>query len=105
MIEVDPSKVGRKNVYFVRIGSIPRTLSVNTHIARQQLNKEFNLGPPKLNLYQLTKIIAANIGPHISSALKDQGVILINLFYIEVPNWRMQNVQVLQTNSTVQKTN
>ena len=34
-IEADPSKVGKKNVHFVRIGSIPRTSSLNTHIARQ----------------------------------------------------------------------
>ena len=31
--------------------------------------------PPKLQLYQLTKNLAANIAPHISSALRDLGVI------------------------------
>ena len=31
--------------------------------------------PPKLHLYQLTKNIAAKILPHVSSALRDLGVI------------------------------
>ena len=39
------------------------------------MDKQFNLEPPKLRLYQLTKIIAAKIAPHISSALRDLGVI------------------------------
>ena len=41
-IEANPSRVGKKNVYFVHIGSIPRTPYGNLHITRQQLDKEFN---------------------------------------------------------------
>ena len=63
--------MGKKNVYFVRIGYIPSTSSGNPHISRQHLDKEFNLEPPKLRLYQLTKNVSANIAPRISSALKD----------------------------------
>ena len=37
--------------------------------------KQFNLEPPKLRLYQLTKNLTAKIAPHISSALRDLGVI------------------------------
>ena len=62
-------------MYFPRIGSIPSTLYGNPHIERQNLDKEFNLEPPKLCLYQLTKNIADKIAPHISSALRDLGVI------------------------------
>ena len=42
-IEANPSRVGKKNVYFFCIGSIPSTSSVNLHIARQHLDKYFNL--------------------------------------------------------------
>ena len=41
----------------------------------QHPEKDLNLEPPKLCLYQPTKKIDANIAPHISSALKDLGVI------------------------------
>ena len=41
--EADPSKVGRKNVHFFCIGSIESTSSENTHIARQHMEKQFNL--------------------------------------------------------------
>ena len=39
------------------------------------MDKQFNLEPPKLRLYQLIKNIAAEIVPHIYSALIDLGVI------------------------------
>ena len=42
-MEVEPSREGKKNVYFVHIGYIPSPSSVNLHIARHQLDKEFNL--------------------------------------------------------------
>ena len=74
-IEAAPSKVGKNNVRFVRIGSIPIPSSVNLHISGQHLDKWFNLKPPKLRLYHLTKNIAAKIAPHISSALRYLGVI------------------------------
>ena len=49
-IEADPSRVVKKNVCFVRIGCITSILSENPRIARQHLNKPFNLEPPKLRL-------------------------------------------------------
>ena len=39
------------------------------------MDKQFNLEPPKLRLYQLTKNLAAKIAPHISSALRDLDLI------------------------------
>ena len=39
------------------------------------MNKDLNLEPPKLRLYQLPKHLAAEIAPHISSALRDLSVI------------------------------
>ena len=74
-IEAYPSNVGKRNVHFFRIRSIPSTLSGNPLISRQHLGKQFNLEPPKLQLYQLTKNPDANIAPHIYSALRDLGVI------------------------------
>ena len=62
--------MGKKNVYFVRIGSTPRPSSGQLNISRHQLETYLNLEPPKLHLYQLTKDIAAEIAPHIYSALK-----------------------------------
>ena len=56
-IEEDPPRVGKNNVYFVPIDSTPRTSSGKIHISRHQLDKELNLEPPKLRLYQLTKIL------------------------------------------------
>ena len=32
IIESDPPRVGKKKVYFFRVGSIPRPLSLKTHI-------------------------------------------------------------------------
>ena len=87
--------MGRQNVNFVPIGYIPSTLSGNPHISRQHPDQEFNLEPPKLRLCQITKNISDKIVPHISSALRDLGVILINIFHLEVPYWRLQTVNVL----------
>ena len=39
------------------------------------MDKHFNLEPPMLRLYQLTKNIAAKIESHISSALRYLGAI------------------------------
>ena len=74
-IDTDLSKVRILNVQFSLIGHIASTSYVNRHIARQHLDKQFNLEPPKLLMYQLTKIISVEIAPHISSALRDIGVI------------------------------
>ena len=74
-IEDNPYKVGKLNVHFVLIGYIPITSSGNTRIPRHHLYKQFNLEPPKLRLYQLTKNIPAKIASHIYSALRDLGVI------------------------------
>ena len=42
-IETDLSKVGNFKVHFVRIGYIPSTSYGYPHIARQQMDKHFNL--------------------------------------------------------------
>ena len=39
------------------------------------MDKKFNLEPPKLRLYQLTKKLAAKIAPHVYSDLRVLGVI------------------------------
>ena len=74
-IETDPSRVGKKNVYFVHIGSTPSHSSVQIHISRHHLDKELNLEPSKLHLYKLTKNIAVEIMTHISSTLRHLSVI------------------------------
>ena len=65
----------KEKLYFVLFGSIPSTFYGNTHKVRQQMDKQFNLEPPKLRLHQLTKRLDAKIVPHISSLLRDLGVI------------------------------
>ena len=40
------------------------------------MDKTFNLKPPTLRLYQLTKSFAYNIVPHMYSALRGLGVIV-----------------------------
>ena len=67
--------MGKNYLCFVRIGPIPSASPGNNDTERQQLDKEFNLEPPKLRLYELTKKLAAKIAPHISSSLRDLGVI------------------------------
>ena len=42
-IEADPSKAGKKRIYFVHIGYIPRHSSVKLHISRHHLDNDFNL--------------------------------------------------------------
>ena len=37
-VEADPSRVDKKNIYFVCIGYITSPLYVNTHMVRQQLD-------------------------------------------------------------------
>ena len=74
-IETDLIKAGKLNVHFFSIWSIPSTSSGNIHISRHHLDKQFNLEPPNLRLYQLTKNLAAKVAPHISSAWRDLGVI------------------------------
>ena len=73
--EAKPSRVGKKNIHFVHIGSIPSTSSGNNHKSRHQCDKYFNLEPPKLRLYQLTKMLAAEIAPHVYSVLRELCVI------------------------------
>ena len=85
----------KKNVFFVPIGSTIIPSSGQLHISRYHLDKGFNLELPKLLLYQLTKIIDAEITPHISSSLKDLGAIFENLFYLVVPNWQIQTLKVI----------
>ena len=74
-IESDLSKVVKKYVFFVRIGSISSTSSGNHHISRKHIEKQFNLEPKKLRMNQLPKNIASIIAPHIYSTLRDLGVI------------------------------
>ena len=54
-------------------------------------------------MYQLTKNLAAKNAPHIPSALGYLGAILIDLFHLAVPYWRVQTMQILQTHAMVQK--
>ena len=70
------SRVGIKDPYFFFIGSTPSPSSRQLHISSNQLNKELNLDPPKLRLYQLAKRISAEIAADISSALRDLSVII-----------------------------
>ena len=42
-VEADPSRVEKKNIYFVCFGYITSPLNLNNHIVRQHLDKEFNL--------------------------------------------------------------
>ena len=69
------------------------------------MDKYYNLEPPKLRLYKLTTKLADKIAPHISSALIDLGMIFDKFIFLEVPYWRVQNVQVLQTHDMLQKMN
>ena len=94
-IEADQSRVGKKNIYFVSVGSTPIPSYGQIYISRHRLDKEFNLELPKLRLYQLTKSLATDVAPHISSALRYLGVIFENIFYLVVPNWWMQILRVL----------
>ena len=75
IIEADPSRVGKKNIYFVCIESTTIPSSVQLHISRHYLDKDLNLELPNLRLYQQTKNLAAEIVPHISSAFIDLGTI------------------------------
>ena len=56
-IEADPSRVGKKNVYFVHIWYITSPSSINIHIPKQHMDKEFNLLSWCLCMYQQTKHI------------------------------------------------
>ena len=76
-IEADPSRVGKMNICFVRIGSIPSTSSGNPHIVAGQ---RVEFGTTKDTSVQTNKNLAAEIVPHISSALIDLGVIFDKYF-------------------------
>ena len=52
-------------------------------------------GTTKVTSVPTNKNIAAGIVSHISSALREPGVIFENLFYLVVPNWLMQTLQVM----------
>ena len=52
-IEVNPSRVGKKNVYIFRIGSTPIPSSEQLHISRHHMDKQLNLELPNILLYQL----------------------------------------------------
>ena len=66
--------MGKNIAHFVFIFNISSNSYENFHIATQHLEKQFNLEPPKLRLYQMTKALAAKIAPHVSSALRDLSV-------------------------------
>ena len=69
-IEVDPSRVSKKNVIFFHIGYTPITSSGQLHISSHQLDKELNSEPPKLGLRQ-QKSLAAEIAPQVYYTLRD----------------------------------
>ena len=54
-------------------------------MTRQQLYRKFNLKPPKLQLYQLTKNIAAKIVPYIYYAFRDLCVIFDKYIFSRIP--------------------
>ena len=49
-IEADPSSVSKRKIYFVYIEYIPRPSSVNLHISRHHLNKDFISRPEDRNV-------------------------------------------------------
>ena len=61
----------KNNLYIFRIGYIPRPSSGNLLIPSHHMDNGLNLEPPKICLCQLTKNLADEIAPHISSALGD----------------------------------
>ena len=96
-IEANPPRVGKKNVYFVHIGSIPSPSSVQIHIEILHMKKYFNLEPPKLLLYQHTINNSSGTMTHVSSSLRSLGVIYINFFSLVVSNWQIWTLTVLLT--------
>ena len=64
----------KKGIFFC-IGYIPSSSSIHPHLESYHLDKEYYSETPNLHLYQLTKNIAADIVPHISSVLRDLSVI------------------------------
>ena len=75
-----PIQGGKNYIHFFRIEYIPIPSPVNPYIERQHLDKQFDLEPIMLWLYQLTKNIAAKIAPRISSSLRYLGKVFDNLF-------------------------
>ena len=71
-----PIQGGQKESIFFHIGYTTIPSSVQLQISRQQLDKEFNLEPPKLRLYQIIKNPVAKIVPHIYSSLGYLSVII-----------------------------
>ena len=70
-IEADPSKVGKKKIYIFPYWIYTKTFICKLHISRQHLVKYFKSNHEYICLYQLTKNLADDIAPHISSALRD----------------------------------
>ena len=77
---------GQKERIFFRFGYIPRPSSGQLHISRHHLDKELNLDPLNLCLYQLTKILLLRLCLIF--------IFLINLFYLVVWNVLMYTLQV-----------
>ena len=72
-IEADPSRVVKKNVYFLLIGYILIPSSRNIHMARHHLGEYFNLETPKILPQQV--FCFAEVKSNISFALRDMCVI------------------------------
>ena len=70
---------------FFHIGSISSPSFVKIHTVRHNLDKVYNLEPPKVRLYQPTKNHAAEIAPRISLALIYLGVIFEH-FILSISN-------------------
>ena len=62
-------------MYIFHIGSILSPSSGNPNVSRQQLENSLDLEPQKLRMYQLTIPLAADITLHVSSLLRDLGMI------------------------------
>ena len=69
-IEAGPPRVNNKNVFFLYL-VYTKPFVCELHIARHHLDKEFNLQPRNLCLYQLTKNISVGVVSHVYSALRD----------------------------------
>ena len=81
-IEADPSKVGKKKVFIFFIGSIPIPSYRHPHMERHNFYKWFNLVPPKICIYQLTKNISNEIAPQICSGMRGLFDIFENIYLL-----------------------
>ena len=93
-IEAGPSGVGKNN-FFCPYWIYTKTFIWNATYIKVPAGQRFESGTTKATSVPNNKNVAAEVAPHMSSALRDLSVIFINLFYLLVPNWWIQTLQVL----------